>query len=472
MLSTQGTNEGDKHVLSLNNLTGRTMVLNRPKALNSLTLAMVRTISRYLRDWEASELCNVVMMRSSSAKAFCAGGDVVQVSRDWREGNKAHAMEFFRTEYRMNHHIATFTKPIVAMLDGYVMGGGVGLSMHAPFRVASERSVFAMPETKIGFFPDVGASFFLPRLDGELGLYLGLTGQQLRARDLLYAGVATHYVPSERHAALEQRLQGLGSSDFDVVNAAIEEFVDQPENPDAEGFAGIAEGFAGIAEGVPIAFSLAPVRDAIDTCFKFNTVESIVQALAEIAGDPQHAAAKWAEKTLAQLHAMSPSSLKLTLEQLRMGAKLNIQQVFTLELGLAERRLESHDMHEGIDALLVRKSGDPKWVPDSLEAVHVDQLHKEYFEGAYKTGPSFVDTQAVFTEYPHKFGLPTEHEILGVVSGENPQAGEFGMTYPEVMAFFDREYHAKIGVEQKVHWVLKRRTNLVNNDSVLKVKPF
>ncbi|KAJ1932018.1 3-hydroxyisobutyryl-CoA hydrolase, partial [Kickxella alabastrina] len=221
-ISTKPTSEGDRDVLTVNNLTGRSLVLNRPKALNSLTHPMVQSIRRHLQEWRQSDLCDIVILRSNSAKAFCAGGDVVDVSNKWTRGDRSAAMRFFQDEYQTNHLIATYEKPLVALLNGYTMGGGVGLSMHAPFRVATESTVFAMPETKIGFFPDVGATFFLPRMDGQTGTYLGLTGQRLKGRDLLYAGIATHYVPSERLPMLEKRLQEIGTRDHAVINQAIE----------------------------------------------------------------------------------------------------------------------------------------------------------------------------------------------------------------------------------------------------------
>ncbi|KAJ1730663.1 3-hydroxyisobutyryl-CoA hydrolase [Coemansia biformis] len=448
MLSSAETAEGDKYVLAVSNLTGRTLVLNRPQTLNSLTLPMVQSIKRRLQEWEESELCNVVMIRSNSAKAFCAGGDVVQVSRDWQHGNRGAAMRFFQAEYQVNHYIASYKKPIVALLSGYTMGGGVGLSVHAPFRVASETTVFAMPETKIGFIPDVGATFFLPRLDGQTGVYLGLTGRLLRGRDLLYAGIATHYVPTERLPLLEQRLQGVGTSDYDVVNAAIEEFAAQPED-------------------AAIEYSLAGVRECIDRCFQHSNMEAIVEALRTEAKSAQEAHAKWARETLDTLGKMSPSSLKLALDQLRKGQQLNIQGAFALELRLAEKRLASHDMHEGIDALLVRKTNDPKWDPPALEQVDMARLYEEYFSTVPNYRPWFVDPAAAFSEYPHKFGLPTERDIGAVVTGANPQAGDFGMSRGGVLQFFDREYGSKIGVGQKVAWVLDRKTRTLPDSDVL-----
>ncbi|KAJ2161461.1 3-hydroxyisobutyryl-CoA hydrolase [Coemansia sp. RSA 552] len=448
-MGTQATSEGDKTVLTVSNLTGRTAVLNRPKALNSLTLDMVDALAKHLQAWEASELVNVVMLRSNSPRAFCAGGDVVAVSRDWQAGRHEQAMRFFQHEYQVNHHIATYTKPLVAMLDGYTMGGGVGLSVHAAFRVASEQTVFAMPETKIGFFPDVGATFFLPRMDGETGTYLGLTGQQLRGRDLLYAGIATHYVPAERFPLLEQRLQGLGTADYDVANAAIEEFSAQPED-------------------AAIEYSLAPVRQAIDRCFRFNTVESIIAALEEESrGSANAVHAEWAARTLEQLGQMSPSSLKLTLEQLRNGRDVNIQQAFTLELRTAEKRLDSHDMHEGIDALLVRKSNDAKWDPAELGAIDMKALSRQYFSGEFSRKLRFVHDQVAFSEYPHKYGLPTEDEVKMLVTGSNPQAGTLAPTQDNVLRYFDLEYQQKIGVSRKVALVLALKTKLASDGETL-----
>ncbi|KAI9500411.1 ClpP/crotonase-like domain-containing protein, partial [Coemansia spiralis] len=413
----------------------RSLVLNRPKALNSLTHQMVQKIKQHLSEWEESDLCSVVVLRSNSERAFCAGGDVVEVSKAWGRGEHSKAMRFFQDEYEVNHLIATYRKPIVALIDGYTMGGGVGLSVHAPFRVATESTVFAMPETKIGFVPDVGASFFLPRLDGETGIYLGLSGRQLRGRDLLYAGIATHYVPSERLPVLEQRLWELGTADYDAVNGAIEEFAAQPEEGDGPEYA------------------LAAVRGAIDRCFRFNTVEGIVEALKQ-----EQECREWAAKTLGTLEQMSPSSLKLTLEQLRHGRTRGIRGAFELELRLAEKRLASHDMHEGIDALLVRKSKDPQWQPATLAEVDMYDLHAEYFASEVLYRPRFSKADADFMEYPHRFGLPTEGEIKAVVRGESPQSGSMALTREEVMQFFARECSGKIGVGKKVGWVLDRRT--------------
>ncbi|KAJ2746844.1 3-hydroxyisobutyryl-CoA hydrolase [Coemansia sp. BCRC 34301] len=440
--------EGDKLVLTLKNLTGRSLVLNRPTALNALTHPMVLAIKRHLLGWQKSDLCNVVILRSNSSRAFCAGGDVVQISSDWKQGKQSAAMQFFQDEYQVNHLIASYKKPLVALLDGYTMGGGVGLSVHAAFRVATETTVFSMPETKIGFFPDVGATFFLPRLDGQTGVYLGLTGQHLKGRDLVYAGIATHYVPAERLPMLEKRLQEIDVVDYDVVNRTIEEFVAQPEAGDME-------------------YSLAGLRDAIDHCFQFNKVENIIESLRQESADGGVAEVReWASRTLGQLEKMSPSSLKLTLEQLRKGRGCNIQEAFALELRLAEHRLSSHDMHEGIAALLVRKTNDPQWQPAEVGSVDMRQLHAKYFETRGKYQVDFVNDFAV-SQYPHSYGLPSEADVGAFVRGENPQAGDFGLTRSEVMAFFIKESENKVGVREKVGWILDRKTRKLADSSVL-----
>ncbi|KAJ1673902.1 3-hydroxyisobutyryl-CoA hydrolase, partial [Spiromyces aspiralis] len=208
----------------------RTLILNRPYALNALNLNMVSGILAKLREWSDSELCNVIVLKSNLGKAFCAGGDVVAASKLAQEGNPK-ALEFLAKEYQMDHYIATYQKPIVSLISGITLGGGVGISMFTPFRVATETTMFAMPETQIGFFPDVAASYFLPKFDGQLGRYLGLTGARLTGIDVYYAGIATHYVPTERLPLLEARLQDITSPSYDSVNKVLEEFVEEPLQP-------------------------------------------------------------------------------------------------------------------------------------------------------------------------------------------------------------------------------------------------
>jgi len=244
-------------VLHRKQFTGRTFILNRPKAYNALNLDMIRNIAPQLLAWEQSDICKVIIMKSNHPKAFCAGGDV-KIVAEAGQRKEPDAATFFKEEYALNYQIATLKTPLVVLIDGITMGGGVGLSVHAPFRVATEKTVFAMPETAIGLFPDVGGSFFLPRLDGELGTYLGLTGQTLKGQDVMRAGIATHYMPSERLSALEDRLSELDNMDHEVVNQALEEFS---------------------AESNLEPFILDPYKNIIDRCFKYDTIKEIIDAL-------------------------------------------------------------------------------------------------------------------------------------------------------------------------------------------------
>ena len=196
------------------------MLLNRPAALNALNSDMLNIITPQLQVWRDSN-CSLIIFNSSSPKAFCAGGDVISLF-------KSPDPLFFKLEYQLNHFIGTTKKPILSILSGLVMGGGVGLSVHGPFRIATESTIFAMPETKIGFFPDVGGSFFLSRLDGNLGIFLGLVGYRLKGIDVLMAGIATHFVPQARLPQLIARLSEIQSDNFEIISSAIEEYVGDP----------------------------------------------------------------------------------------------------------------------------------------------------------------------------------------------------------------------------------------------------
>src|SRR3984957_4995265 len=193
----------------------RIVELNRPKKLNSLNASMARKIIPRLREGEKSDMADIILMGGAGTKAFCAGGDVAALAKqnETVEGQQ-ESTAYFALEYKLDHLIATYSKPYVAFMDGITMGGGVGLSVHAPFRIATERTVFAMPETTIGLFPDVGASFFLPRMPGGVGTFLALTSEKLKGANVFYAGVATHYIHSTSLPALERRLAELRFKDY------------------------------------------------------------------------------------------------------------------------------------------------------------------------------------------------------------------------------------------------------------------
>ncbi|KAF9178569.1 hypothetical protein BGZ51_007673 [Haplosporangium sp. Z 767] len=417
-------------VLHRKNLSSRTFVLNRPKFLNALNLSMVRNMTPQLQAWDASDLCKVIVIKGSGEKAFCAGGDVRQVVELAVSGKQEEALDFFAEEYRLNHMIATLKTPFVAILNGITMGGGVGLSVHAPFRIATEKTLFAMPETNIGLFPDVGGSFFLPRLDGETGTYLGLVGTRLKGIDTVFAGIATHYVPSERLAALEDRLSELETDNHDVINMAIEDFVSEPLHDHK--------------------YALSEHRDAIDRCFRFNTVEEIVAAL-EKENTP------FAEQTLTALRSMSPTSLKVTLQQIREGEHLGIADCFRMEHQLARQFLHGHDFPEGVKALLIEKTLEPKWQPATIEEVDREQMLGQFFRN-YPPKPLSLSNNMTWKEYPYlRYGLPSEDEIRMVVRGEAQGSGPLQLTAEEVADVCVKKSGGKIGVREKVMEVLSRK---------------
>lgn len=317
------------------------VIFNRPKALNALSLGMLADFSRQLRAWADDGSIAAVAATGAGGKAFCAGGDVASMYRAGQalrrgEGDGALCRDFFRDEYRLDLLTARYPKPYVSLIDGVFMGGGVGVSCHGAHRVVTERALFAMPETAIGLFPDVGGSYLLPRLPGRLGDYLGLTGARLKAADLLYAGIATAYVPSAKLGALLDALAARPADAAAVVAAYAEKPDDEPE--------------------------LKARREIIDRCFSADDVEGIFARLAGESDD-------WAAETLALLRRMSPTSLKVTFEASRRGAALSLEEVLTMEYRLSQACMAGRDFYEGVRAMLIDKDKTPRWSPDRLEDV-------------------------------------------------------------------------------------------------------
>ena len=314
------------------------VTLNRPKALNALTLPMIRALHPRLRDWAADPQVRAVLVQGVGGRAFCAGGDIRAIWQGLQDGGELPAA-FFREEYALNYEVHRFPKAYIALIDGIVMGGGVGISVHGSHRIATEHTTFAMPETGIGLFPDVGGSYFLPRLEGQIGLFLALTGQRLKAADCLYAGIATHYVESARRAEL---IEALAAADL-AVEGAVDEVISN---------------FA----ASPGPATLSEHRAAIDRCFAGGSVEEILAALGR-------EATPWAEKLAAHMATLSPTSLKLTFRQIRDGARLSFADAMVAEYRLSQHCMAGHDFAEGVRALIIDKDNAPRWQPDSLGAV-------------------------------------------------------------------------------------------------------
>jgi len=308
------------------------LVLNRPQALNALDLAMIQACAAALGEWRDDPNVHAVVIEGAGDRAFCAGGDIRALRQYELDGEHHKAETFFREEYELNLAIATYPKPYVALIDGICMGGGIGVSVHAPYRVATERAAFAMPETAIGFFPDIGATFFLPRLPGQLGTYLGLTGLRMQGTDAVHAGLATHFVPREILPALSRALAEDGPGTLGAYATPL------------------------------LAFSLAPQRAAIDRCFGADSVAAIVRGLEATADE-------WSAKTLTALRAVSPSALCWTLEALRRGAGMTLPQCQAAELALTRTTMRHPDFAEGVRAMVVDKDRQPRWSPSRIEEV-------------------------------------------------------------------------------------------------------
>ncbi|MPZ11647.1 MAG: enoyl-CoA hydratase/isomerase family protein [Kiloniellaceae bacterium] len=317
------------------------VTLNRPQALNALTLPMIRAISPQLVAWQEDSRVKAVVIRGAGERAFCAGGDVRAVWAAGRDGDPLTEV-FFREEYRLNRLIHCFAKPYVALIDGITMGGGVGLSVHGSHRVVGDRTLLAMPEVGIGLFPDVGGSYFLPRLPGRLGLFLALTGWRLGAADAIHCGLATDYVPSDRMNALAAAFAELDWSK-DGADALVDGVIDRFK----------AE--AGPAE-------LAAHQDLIDHCFSAASVESLLAAL-DASGDD------WAAKVAKIIRRQSPTSLKVTFAQIERGAELDFDQAMIQEYRMSQAFMAGGDFYEGIRSVLVDKDNQPKWSPPDLTGV-------------------------------------------------------------------------------------------------------
>ncbi|KAF7137626.1 hypothetical protein RHSIM_Rhsim07G0042900 [Rhododendron simsii] len=350
------TNGGADQVLVEGHSHAKKVVFNRPKQLNALSFQMVSRLLELFLACEGDHNVKLIILKGKG-RAFCAGGDVAAVVHDITEGNWKLGAEFFRIEYIMNYVMATYSKPQVSILNGIVMGGGAGASIHGRFRVATENSVFAMPETALGLFPDVGATYFLPRLPGFFGEYVGLTGTRLDGAEMLACGLATHFVPEVRLSLLEEALCDANSSDPAIISAIINEFSQQPRLKEK---------------------SVYHLLDIINDFFSRRTVEEIILALEREAVNTNNG---WISSTIKSLKAASPTSLKITLRSIREGRHQGVGQCLISEYRMVCRVMQgkvSKDFMEGCRAILLDKDKNPKWEPSKLELVS-DEMVNRYF---------------------------------------------------------------------------------------------
>lgn len=329
------------------------ITLNRPEALNSLNVSMIRKIYPQLKEWDSDPSVKMIIVKGSGEKAFCAGGDVRALVEARKTGDSLTA-DFFREEYQLNNLIGTLQIPYVALIHGITMGGGIGISVHGAYRVCTEKTVCAMPEAAIGFFPDVGGSYFLPRMAGKLGLFLALTGCRLQGRDVFKAGIATHFVSTDSLKDLERDLMRLENPVLHDIDRILQRFQEQCEVDYKKEFA------------------LKPVMGKMNTAFEADSVEKIMENLQKEGSD-------WSRKQLETMQKMSPISLKIAFQQLKRGSKLTLQEALTMEYRLSQRFMADNDFFEGVRSVLIDKDNNPKWNPSTLEDVTEEKVNS-YFE--------------------------------------------------------------------------------------------
>ena len=323
------------------------ITLNRPKALNALTTPMCKAVTKIMLEWEEDENIGAVLVKGSGERAFCAGGDVVMLHDSGKKDGK-DAEEFWRVEYALNELIQRYLKPYITMIDGIVMGGGVGLSVHGRHRVAGDNTLFAMPETGIGYFPDVGGSYFLPRLGLSTGMWLGLTGARIKTAEVCDLGIANAYIPSAKHEAF---IKALGKAKLDgtdeVVLDVMAKYVKEP--PKAEETPGSIGAF---------------------------TAETVAEIMTLLESDES----EWAQAQLKNMQKKSPLALVVTHKALRDGGQMTFREAMEMELNISKNFLKTQDFFEGIRAQLIDKDRNPKWsheMAKKVTKVQTERLFKK-----------------------------------------------------------------------------------------------
>lgn len=310
------------------------VTLNRPKQLNAATDAMIRQLARQLDAWENDSAIYRVVIRANGDRAFCAGGDLRALYQQHKAGEVQTSIDFWRAEYTLNHRIKHYPKPYIALIDGIVMGGGVGLSIHGTHRIAGDKYQFAYPEVGIGFFPDVGATYVLPRLPGKIGTWVALTGWRNDADDGVYSGLATHRVTSDQFPELERAL---------TTDEEVDEILKTFASPRKQG-------------------KLESEHPLIDRIFTLASVEEIIAAL-------DNEMSEFASQLARAMRQKSPLGLKIAFEQMQRGKTLDFAEAMRTEFRIVNRVARGKDFYEGIRAVVVDKDNTPKWQPASLEEV-------------------------------------------------------------------------------------------------------
>ncbi|KAL7421630.1 3-hydroxyisobutyryl-CoA hydrolase [Cryptotrichosporon argae] len=411
--------------------------LNRPKALNALNREMITALTAKVTAWRESELCQLVVGMGDE-RAFCAGGDVKGLVLGQKEG-KDEALAFFKDEFELNWLLGRLGKPYVAVIDGIVMGGGAGLSLPAPIRVATSRTVFAMPETKIGYAPDVGANYYLAQLDGQIGAWLAVTGQEVYGRAVYELGLATHYVEPSTIADLVHQLTQLASPTLETVGSLVATYTTAPTTA-------VPSSKASPDGPSPIT---GEVRVALDRAFSKSSVKDIYDALGEIAAEGGEAAV-WAKTQQGLMNARSPTGMAVALENFKSAkAGKSLQKALRNDIlmatGFAGPSRSTDDFTTGVTHLLIEKaSSRAPWSPSALDdaALSPAAIKAAFLtRGAESAAPELaLDPAPVKREGPDStwgrfraHGLPSEATVRAWVEGDSPNAGAFKVKEHELL---------------------------------------
>ena len=334
------------------------VTLNRPAALNALSLGMIMALRRELASHAADPLVRAVILQGAGGKAFCAGGDIRDLYQSYKDSGSVHR-EFFVAEYPLDYSLYSYPKPHAVLMDGITMGGGMGLAQGSTLRIVGDRTRVAMPEVGIGFFPDVGGSYFLSRLPGALGMYLALTGVQIRAADALYCGLADVYVPAAAIATLTDDLAALNWTSDPAAD--LRRFIQDR------------------ATSTPAVAPLRALRPAIDEHFSLPSVRAI---LASLDGESRAEFGDWAKQTARLMRTRSPTMLAVSQRQLQRGRDMTLAECFRMELAMAQQCFEQGDFLEGVRALIVDKDNAPRWAPNRIDDV-TDAMVDEFFRNRW-----------------------------------------------------------------------------------------
>ncbi|RSH87299.1 hypothetical protein EHS25_003208 [Saitozyma podzolica] len=403
----------------------RTYRLNRPKALNALNHEMILSLSDKMKAWRESELCKLII-GTGSEKAFCSGGDVKQLVLDTKAG-KFTALDFFKDEFQLNWAMSRLGKPYVAVIDGITMGGGAGISLPAPIRIATERTMFAMPETKIGYAPDVGANYYLAQLDGAVGAWLALTGQEVFGRAAYEIGIATHYVPSSSLSDLLLQLSHLPEPTLPQISSLIASFAPPPSSANES-----ASSRSNPDGPTPIR---GEIRDVLDRIFGLSSVPEIYAALEKAVSDDklEGATREWAKAQKVHMDERSPTAMAVALEGYKKAKKSQrldrtLENDMSMATAFSGPKRPSDDFLTGVTHVLIDKKAKtqprPSW---SLATPSGPSIEPSEILS------SFFSPDAPHAEHFRRFGLPSEWEIMGMITGERPGSGAFKLKEDELV---------------------------------------